>query len=111
MFESLFEFFFKYRPLMFQQGDFALRASWLGLLAVAVAGVAALVTLRTYSQVRGNSQPVDRTILTAVRIAALTVLVFLLLRPVLVLSSVVPQENFPRGADRRLAKYANRRHG
>ena len=94
MFESLFEFFFKYRPLMFQQGDFALRASWLGLLAVAVAGVAALVILRTYSQVRGNSQPLDRTILTAVRIATLTVLVFLLLRPVLVLSSVVPQENF-----------------
>ena len=94
MFESLFEFFFKYRPLMFQQGDFALRASWLGLLAVAVAGVAALVILRTYSQVRGNSQPLDRTILTAVRIATLAVLVCLLLRPVLVLSSVVPQENF-----------------
>jgi uncharacterized membrane protein len=94
VFELLFEFFFKYRPLMFQQGDFALRASWFGVLAVAVAGVAALVTLRTYSQVRGNSQPLDRTILTAVRIAALTVLVFLLLRPVLVLSSVVPQENF-----------------
>ena len=94
MFESLFEFFFKYRPLIFQQGDFALRASWLGFLAVAVAGVAAFVTLRTYAQVRGNSQPLDRTILTAVRIAALTVLVFCLLRPVLILSSVVPQENF-----------------
>ena len=94
MLESLFEFFFKYRPLIFQQGDFALRASWLGLLAVAVAGVAALVTVRTYAQVRGNSQPLDRKILTAVRIAALAVLVFCLLRPVLVLSSVVPQENF-----------------
>jgi hypothetical protein len=94
VFESLFEFFFKYRPLLFQQGDFALRASWLGLFIVAAAGVAVLVTLRTYSQVRGNSQPFDRTILTVVRIAALIVLVFLLLRPVLVLSSVVPQENF-----------------
>ena len=94
MFESLFEFFFKYRPLMFQQGDFALRASWLGLVAIVVAGVAVFITLRTYAQVRGNSQPLDRTILTAARIATLTVLVFLLLRPVLVLSSVVPQENF-----------------
>ena len=94
MFESLFEFFFKYRPLIFQQGDFALRASWLGLLAVAVAGVAAVVIVRTYAQVRGNSQSRDRTILTAVRVAALAVLVFCLLRPVLVLSSVVPQENF-----------------
>ena len=94
MFESLFEFFFKYRPLLFQQGDFALRASWLGLLAIVVAGVAVFITLRTYAQVRGNSQPLDRTILTAARIATLTVLVFLLMRPVLVLSSVVPQENF-----------------
>ena len=94
MFESLFEFFFKYRPLIFQQGDFALRASWLGFLAIAVAGGAVFVTLRTYAQVRGNSQPLDRTILTALRIAALSVLVFCLIRPVLVLSSVVPQENF-----------------
>lgn len=94
MFESLFEFFFKYRPLLFEQGDFALRASWLGFLAIAVAGGAVFVTLRTYAQVRGNSQPLDRTILTAVRIAALSVLVFCLLRPVLVLSTVVPQENF-----------------
>ena len=94
MFESLFEFLFKYRPLIFQQGDFALRASWLGFLAIAVAGGAVFVTLRTYAQVRGNSQPLDRTILTALRIAALSVLVFCLIRPVLVLSSVVPQENF-----------------
>ena len=111
MFESLFEFFFKYRPLMFQQGDFALRASWLGLLAVAVAAWLALVILRTYSQVRGNSQPLDRTILTAVRIATLTVLVFLLLRPVLVLSFCRTPGELPWGADRRLAQYANRRHG
>jgi uncharacterized membrane protein len=94
VFESLFEFFFKYRLLIFQQGDFALRASWLGLFAVAVAGISALVTFRTYAQVRGNSQPLDRAILTAVRIAVFVVLVFCLLRPVLVLSSVVPQENF-----------------
>ena len=94
MFESLFEFFFKYRPLIFQQGDFALRASWPGFLAVALAGVAAFVTLRTYAQVRGNSQPLDRTLLTAVRITTLAVLAFCLLRPVLVLSSVVLQENF-----------------
>ena len=94
MLESLFEFFFKYRPLIFQQGDFALRASWLGYLALGVAGVAAVLTLRTYAGVRGNSRPVDRTVLTAIRIAALAVLCFCLLRPVLVLSSVVPQENF-----------------
>ena len=94
MFESLFELFFKYRPLMFEQGDFAFRASWAGGLALAAALAAAAVTWRTYSQVRGNSQPLDRTILTGVRLAAFALLAFCLLRPVLVLSSVVPQQNF-----------------
>ena len=92
--DSLFEFLFKYRPLIFDQGEFAFRASWVGYLAVAAAVVAGVLTLRTYLAVRGNSQPTDRTVLTALRIGALAVLVFCLLRPVLVLSSVVPQENF-----------------
>jgi uncharacterized membrane protein len=94
MFESLFEFLFKYRPLMFEQGDFTFRASWAGglaLLAVVAAGVA---TWRSYTQVRGNSQPLDRTVLTAVRLISLAVLAFCLMRPILVLSSVVPQQNF-----------------
>ena len=94
MLDSLFELFFKYRPLIFDQGDFRFRASWVGYLAVLAAAVAAFLTLRTYLEVRGNSRSTDRTILTVVRIAALAVLVFCLLRPVLVLSSVVPQENF-----------------
>ena len=94
MFETAFEFLFKYRPLIFQQGEFAFRASWLGYLAVVVAGAAAFLTLRTYARVRGNSKPRDRTILAVARIAALAVLAFCMLRPVLILSSVVPQENF-----------------
>ncbi len=94
MFEPLFEFLFKYRPLIFDQGELALRASWVGFLALAAAAGAAYLTLRTYLAVRGNSQRLDRAVLTAIRIAALGVLAFCLLRPVLVLSSVVPQENF-----------------
>ncbi len=94
MFEPLFEFLFKYRPLIFEQGELALRASWVGLLALGAAAGAAYLTLRTYLAVRGNSQPPDRAVLTVIRIAALGVLAFCLLRPVLVLSSVVPQENF-----------------
>ena len=94
MFESLFELLFKYRPLLFEQGYFAFRASWAGGLALAVAVAAAVVTWRSYTAVRGNSQPLDRTILTGVRLAAFALLAFCLLRPVLVLSSVVPQQNF-----------------
>ena len=94
MFEPLFEFLFKYRPLIFEQGELAFRASWVGFLALGAAAGAGYLTLRTYLAVRGNSQPLDRAVLTAIRIAALAVLAFCLLRPVLVLSSVVPQENF-----------------
>ena len=94
MLETVFEFLFKYRPLIFQQGDLALRASWLGYLAIIVAAAAAFLTLRTYAQVRGNSKPRDRKILPVIRVAVLAVLAFCLLRPVLILSSVVPQENF-----------------
>jgi len=85
VFEALFEFFFKYRPLIFQQGDLAFRASWLGYLAAAGAVGAVVATLRTYRRVRGNSRSFDRRLLTAWRLAALAVLV---------LSSVVPQQNF-----------------
>ena len=94
MFESLFELLFKYRPLMFEQGDLAFRASWVGYLAVLAAAAAGFLTLRTYAQVRGNSRPLDRTVLAVLRISTLALLAFCLLRPVLVLSSVVPQQNF-----------------
>ena len=94
MLESLFEFLFKYRLLLFQQGELAFRASWLGYLALVPAAIAAFLTLRTYTTVRGNSRPRDRSVLTGIRIGALAVLALCLLRPVLVLSSVVPQENF-----------------
>ena len=92
MFEAIFEFLFKYRPLVFEQGDFAIRAPWLVALGAAV--VAGALTLRTYSRVRGSSRPIDRGVLTAVRIGALAVVTFCLLQPVIVLSSVVPQQNF-----------------
>ena len=94
MLEALFEFLFKYRPLIFDQGAFALRASWFGFVAAAAAAAGAFLTFRTYLQVRGNSKPLDRAVLAGIRIAALAVLAFCLLRPVLVLSTVVPQENF-----------------
>ena len=92
MFEPIFEFLFKYRPLVFEQGDFAIRAPW--AIALGAAAVAGALTLRTYAQVRGNSQPLDRAVLAAIRLGAIAVVAFCLLQPVVVLSSVVPQQNF-----------------
>ena len=90
----MFEFFFKYRPLLFDEGSFAFRptiATYVATILVLVAGV---VTLRTYRRVRANSRPIDRAALTGIRLVILALLVFCLFRPVLVLSRVMPQQNF-----------------
>ena len=94
MFETLFEFFFKFRPIFFQEADFAFRPTTVTYLAAVAVVVVGVVTLRTYQQVRANSRPVDRAVLTGIRFAILAVLLLCLFRPVLVLSRVVPQQNF-----------------
>jgi len=94
MFDSLFEFLFKYRPLVFEEGDLAFRptvATGLAGMAIVVVGV---VTFRTYQRVRANSRPLDRAVLTGIRFTILALLLLCLFRPVLVLSLVVPQQNF-----------------
>ena len=109
MFESLFEFLFKYRPIVFGEGDLAFRpttATYLAAVAVVVAGV---VTLRTYQRVRANSRPVDRAVLTGIRFAILALLLLCLFRPVLVLSRVVAQAELRGCLGRRLAQHADRR--
>ena len=92
--ESMFEFLFKYRPLIFERGDFMFSAPWPVYLA-AVAGVAFVVpTLLLYSRARGKSRPIDRVVLSVLRTLVLALVLFSLFRPVLMLSTVVPQKNF-----------------
>ncbi len=92
--EALFEFLFKYRPLLFERGDFMFSAPWPVYLA-AVVGIALIVpTLLLYSRARGKSRPVDRLVLSFLRTLALALILFSLFRPVLMLSTVVPQKNF-----------------
>lgn len=94
MFESIFEFLFKYRPLLFEQGDVTFAAPWpvVGVLVIGL-GVA-LPALYTYTRARGKSSARDRRVLALLRVALLTVLVLCVLQPSLVLSSVVPERNF-----------------
>jgi hypothetical protein len=90
----VFEFLFKYRRILFEEGEVILSTPWsLGLLVgvVALVGVAAVVT---YGRAGGKASAGERTLLATLRLAALGVLVFALLQPTLVLSSVVPQRNF-----------------
>ena len=94
MFESLFEILFKYRPIEFGEADLAFRPSLVTYLSAVAVVVVGVVTLRTYQRVRANSRPVDRAVLTGIRLTILALLLLCLFRPVLVLSRVVPQENF-----------------
>jgi uncharacterized membrane protein len=91
---TFFEFFFKYRPVVFQNGHLALGAPW-PVLVLAVIGVVLIMPpLLSYTRVRGQLSPFDRGALTFLRVTALAILVFCLLRPILIVSTVVPQQNF-----------------
>lgn len=94
MLEAIFEFLFKYRSLVFEQAEFAFGAPasvrfWLG-----AAGLVGASAVATYTIARGKSSVADRGIMAGFRVALLGLLVFCLMQPTLVLSTVVPQQNF-----------------
>ena len=94
MLDYLFRFFFKYPLLLFRQGDLSWGMSRPVLLVVAVClaiAVAALLTYRGLSTVESTR---DRAVLVGLRLAALAVLLFCLVRPTLILKAAVPQQNF-----------------
>ncbi len=93
MLASVYQFLFKYQPLVFEQGDFVWGSSrWMAGLVLAATG-AAVYALLTYRNVRGHA-PRDRAVIVGLRIAALALLAVCLLRPMLVLKVAVPQQNF-----------------
>ncbi|WP_420439980.1 glutamine amidotransferase [Candidatus Palauibacter sp.] len=90
----MFEFLFKYRPVVFERGDLSLAAPWWGVILVFL-GVGAVVWFALeYRRVGPTVEARDRWVLMGLRAAALGVLAFLLLRPVLLVSTVVPRRNF-----------------
>jgi uncharacterized membrane protein len=93
MLEGLFQFLFKYRPLVFEQGDFVLGASRPMRLVILAAAAAAAYALFTYRRA-GRAEPRDRLVLAGLRLVALAVIVFCLFRPTLILKAAVPQQNF-----------------
>lgn len=94
MLESIFEFLFKYRPVIFERGQFAFGVPASGAVALVIAAVLlAVVAAITYRAVRVGERARDRAVLTSLRVAALAVLLLCLLRPALLLSTAVPQRN------------------
>jgi uncharacterized membrane protein len=92
--DGVFEFLFKYRPLIWEQGDFAFGAPGSTRLWLIGAGLLGAVAVASYTLARGKSGVTDRAVMAALRVTLLAVLVFCLLQPALILSTVVPQQNF-----------------
>src|SRR4029079_7931622 len=92
--ENLFRFFFKYPPLMFRQGDFTWGLSRPLMLVVGAGIVVAIAAMLTYGVLSTSDRVRDRVILIGLRLAALAVLFFCLVRPTLILKAAVPQQNF-----------------
>ena len=93
MFESVFQALFTYRPVVFQQGDFRFNISTGSLVAAALVLAVMIVAAVTYRSVRGKGRVRDRVVLTGLRMAALALVLFCLLRPTLVVRAAVPQQN------------------
>ena len=92
--DNLIQFFFKYKPSIFAKGQLGLAARpsvW--ILSVLVIGAIALIY---YLYFRGSlkldSGP--RIALAALRVALVAVLALVLMRPSLVVSSVIPKANY-----------------
>ena len=92
--DSLFRFFFGYRPVIFQQGEFRLAPSTGSYVAAAIAVAAIVATVLTYRAVAARGRVRDRIVLTVLRLATLALVLFCLFRPILVVKAAVPQQNF-----------------
>jgi uncharacterized membrane protein len=90
----VFELLFKYRPIVFEEGHFSLGAPPAMRAWLLGAGVLAAVAVASYTLARGRTRPAERAVMAGLRVVLLGVLLFCLLQPGLVLSTVVPQRNF-----------------
>lgn len=90
----MFDFFFKYSAYVFEQGEFVFAAGWPSRIAALALAAIAVPAIFGYFGVRAKSSRADRTVLTALRLAVLATILFLLLQPSLVVETAVPQENF-----------------
>ncbi|MDO8834417.1 MAG: hypothetical protein Q7V01_02425 [Vicinamibacterales bacterium] len=93
MLDRVFELVFKYRPLVFTQGDLAFSPPWPAWLVVCAVLAAAAVACWLYGRDRQGAPARVRLFLLGLRVSALALLLFALLRPVLVLRAVEPQRN------------------
>ncbi len=93
MFDRVFAALFKYRPVVFAQGDLGFRPTWPAVLVVGLALLAVVAVLLASRRLGGASWR-ERATLVALRLGVVAVLLLCLLRPVLIVRTVEPQRNF-----------------
>ena len=93
MFDTIFQALFTYRPVVFQEGEFRFDLGTGALVAAGLAVVLMVVAVVTYRGVRSKGRLRDRIVLTALRMAALALVVFCLFRPTLIVRAAIPQQN------------------
>jgi uncharacterized membrane protein len=91
---AIFEFLFKYKPLLFERGTIVFHLLWPSYVTWCLVAAAIAASFLLYRRFAGILPPAWRYGLTALRAAALLIALFLFLRPVLRLHSVIPQKNF-----------------
>jgi uncharacterized membrane protein len=91
--DAIFQALFSYRPVVFQQGDIRFDIGPSSFVAAGLAALVMIVAVVTYRGVRAKGRVRDRMVLTALRMAALAVIVLCLFRPMLVVRAAVPQQN------------------
>src|SRR5262245_35744106 len=88
---SIFEFFFKYKPIVYEKGHLAfqlLGSPWLYVPFVVIAGAGAFYAYRNVASDK------RRPGLITLRGGTFAILLFIFLRPVLNISTVLPQESY-----------------
>ena len=93
MFDAIFQALFRHRPVVFQQGELRFDLGTGSLVAAVLVGAVMVAAAVTYRSVRGKGTLRDRIVLTGLRLTALAVVLFCLLRPSLVVRAAIPQQN------------------
>jgi uncharacterized membrane protein len=88
---SIFEFFFKYKPIIYQKGQLAFQLLGSRTWFVAFIIAAAIGAYFAYKNVARDKYSVG---LVALRALTFTILAFIFLRPVLNIKTVLPQESY-----------------
>jgi uncharacterized membrane protein len=92
--ERLFGLAFKYRPVIYAQGELAFSPPWPAIVVIAAAVVAGALGVWAYRRAGAPGATARaRMTLLAIRLSTVALLLVCLLRPVLVVRAVEPQRN------------------